>query len=407
MIDQERARRVHEAAANGANGNSTPSATEPVKPKWRRSRELVDLILARASEPWVDLQLDDEKIVSVRLGGILLLIGGTGRGKTSLVVCLLLEHAMRQGPAILMSLELTGDEGVARAIGSRCNASWASVLRGELTSGQMIQALPERAVIIERDIAADNPVAVLSQAIDELRAEYPNEPILIAVDYVQLVGADAEEDIRPRVGKVMRMLDRIARDKRVVILALSQGSRASARALSSGDAIGAATTDSGAESSDLERWASVTLAIGQHGEEQPDGSCLADLSIGKSRMGGGDRVLPARYLGRSGRWELVGEAWPAAQVRDEREVARKTKGVQAKALAVEALLGKSKTPVSRRDIRAAIGGTDAIIREAVRSLLDDAASGVIEVEPPKNNAYRVWLRSLAEAEGMAIREVAA
>src|SRR5690606_38328198 len=123
--------------------------------------------------------------------------------------------------------------------------------------------------LVERDHAS---VDALVEAITALRAEYPGEPVLVAVDYVQLVGADSEDEIRPRIGRVMRQLDRVARDHRAVLIALSQGSRASSRTLSSGEALGAATTDAGAESADLERWATLTLAIGQHGEPDEDGT---------------------------------------------------------------------------------------------------------------------------------------
>lgn len=368
------------------------------KPRWRRCRELVDLILERAKEPWVSLQLGDAEIVKVRLGGIVLLIGGTGRGKTSLVATLLLEHAQRSGPALALSLELTGDEWTARVIGVHCTASWAEVLRGEVPVGQMLGALPERLAIVERDHAS---IEELEHAIDALQREYPGEPVLVAVDYVQLVGADSEDEIRPRIGKVMRTLDRIARNKRVVLIALSQGSRASSRALGSGEALGAATTDSGAESADLERWATATLAIGQHGPESEGGSCAADLSLGKSRMGGGDRVLPARYHGASGLWTLTGEARPAAEVRAERQQQRSTKRCETAALAIQQLLERSSSPMYGTDIRAEIGGERGIIYAAIRELRTEGR--IVRVRSKrKGGQWPVWAAEKASAAGLLI-----
>jgi hypothetical protein len=338
--------------------------TPPAPRRWRRCRDLVDLILERAKEPIVELALGGEVIAPVVMGGIVLAIGGTGRGKTSLTATCLLEHAQGTGPAISMSLELTADEWTARAIGTRCDASWFDVLRGEVPRDRMIQVLPERLVIIEREAAS---LDALGHAIDDLRAEYPGEPILVAIDYAQLVGADSDEDIRPRIGKVMRDIDRLVRARRVVAIVLSQGSRASSRALSSGEAIGAGTTDAGAESADLERWATLTLAIGQHGEPAEDGSCAADLSIGKSRMGGGDRVLPARYNGRSGLWRITGDSKPASQVRAEREQQRNSaKQATAEVLMVAAAM-KASEPMSVRELYAA-----AHVRRPVAALAIDA-----------------------------------
>lgn len=373
----------------------------PPARRWRRCVEVVDEILKYASEPWVSLGLAGDELVSVRPGGIVLLIGPTGRGKTSLASCLLLEHAKHAGPALSCSLELPADEWTARAIGSRRDASWPQVLRGEVSREDMVSALPERLAIIDRH---NGSFEALEEAITELRAEYPDEPILVAVDYVQLVGADSDLEIRTRIGKVMRRLDRLAREQRVVLIALSQGSRQSARALSSGERIGAETTDAGAESADLERWASVTLAIGALGSEAEDGTSAVELSLGKGRMTGGDRVVPARFCGRTGLWRIAGEARAAAEVRAERKTQREQRDVKTKALAVAQLLSMASAPMSRRDIRAEVGGDDGTVRAAVHVLLADPESGVVEVEPRKNGSYRVWTRDRALAAGCLVRE---
>lgn len=367
-IDEFALRDVETETARGSK-KFEPSASQPDEPKpaprWRRCRDVVDEILSRASEPLVRLALADDEIVSVRLGGIVLLIGGTGRGKTSLAATLLIEHAQSAGPAIAFSLELPDDEWTARPIGARCDTSWLGVLRGEVPRDRMLQVLPERLAIVGRD----ESLAMLGIAIDDLAAEYPGEPILVAVDYAQLIGADSEDEIRPRIGKVMRQLDRLARDRRVALIVLSQGSRASARALSNGELIGAATTDAGAESADLERWASVTLAIGQHGTPAEDGSCAADISIGKSRMGNGDRVLPARYYRRSGLWRLTGEARPATEVLAERQMNRDSAKQAAAELAMAAFAERSPKPVSIRDLRTAAH---------VRGVMADAAIAALK-----------------------------
>lgn len=360
---------------------------------WRRCRDDVDTILARADEPWVALRLGGNELITARNGATIILVGPTGRGKTSLALSLLVEHARDCGPAIAMSLELPADELTARAIGSRREASWRDVLTGGVPRAEMLGALPERLARIDR---RDATLAALAAAVGELRALYPNEPILVAVDYVQLIGADATDDIRPRVGRVMRDIDALAREKRVVVLALSQGSRASSRALSSGERIGADTTDAGAESADLERWATVTLAIGSLGVASEDGTCAVELSIGKSRMGGGDRVLPARMCGRTGRWRLDGDARPADEVRAEKRQAGTDKATSTLALALPARLAKAPAPMSRREIRSALGAKDVHVRAAVESCLDDPETGVVEVGPRRGGAWLLWTRPRAE-----------
>lgn len=369
-------------------------------PPWRRCRDLVDEILNRASEPWTDLTLGNTTIASVRAGGIALLIGGTGRGKTSMAASLLVQHAKDHGPAISMSLELPADEWTARAIGTREDASWPDVLRGHVPREAMERAMPERLVVIERHMAS---IEALRTAIADMRDAYPDQPILVAVDYVQLMPSD-EREIRRRVADAMAKIDSVAREGRAVVLALSQGSRQSTRELASGEKLGAETADTGAEAAELERWATVTLAIGALGPEAEDGTCAADVSIGKSRMGGGDRVLPARYCGRSGLWRVVGEARTGAEVRAEREAGKSAKKTKEKAAVVAAELAKSDEPLSRREISRRVGGRDESNRAAVAVLLADPESGVVELEPRYCGSYLVWTREKALAAGKTIHE---
>jgi len=367
--------------------------------RWSTGRALVADIEARADEPWTALTLAGSQLVAVRAGGIVLLIGPTGRGKSSLALELLAEHAENAGPAIAMSLELPSDELIARAVGARRNASWAEVLTGKVPRADMLSALPERLLVIDRDHAT---LDVLAEAIDDVRAIYTAEPVLVAIDYVQILEAD-EGDIRPRVGRVMRAIDRLARDRRVVVLVLSQGSRSSSRALSAGELLGAQTIDAGAEAADLERWSTMTLAIGALGKPTDDDTAHVELSIGKGRMSGGDRVVPARFCGRTGRWRLTGEARPAAAVRAERAAERDATAARRVALAIPDILAKADAPMSRREIRAALGGRDGDVRRAVTELLSAPKSRVVEVEPSVRGACRLWSRDRATAAGLTFK----
>ena len=372
-------------------------SVEPKPRTWRRCRDLVDAILARADEPWVKLQLGGDEICEVRSGGIVLLVGGTGRGKTSLAASILAEHAAEHGPAIAASLELPDDEWTARAIGSRREASWPDVLKGKLSRDGMLSALPERLAIVGRDVDA---FEALEQAIDDMRAEYPDQPILVAVDYVQIAALDGDAEIRQKVGQVMRRIDRLARSKRVVVIALSQGSRVSSRALSSGEKIGADTTDSGAESADLERWATTTLAIGQLGESAADGTVPADISIGKGRMTGGDRVLPGRFDGRTGRWRLAGEARPASAVRAEKTTAQTTAKAGAARLAMVAAAERSATSLTREELRAAAATNRDVARVAITAALGAGELVEVRQRKPRTSAWQIWTPAKAKAAGI-------
>ena len=369
------------------------SATLREASRWRRCRDVVPDIRAHADDPEVTLRLGVDELLPLRLGSIVTLIGGTGRGKTSMGACMLLEHAKVSGPALAMSLELVAEEWTARAIGSRRDAGWLDVLRGNVSDEDMISALPERLAILDRQHAS---IGELETALRDLKREYPREAVLVALDYVQLVELeDSRDEIRVRIGRVMKQIDRVARSHGVVVIALSQGSRMSSRELASGEKLGAETTDAGAESADLERWATATIAIGALGDPADDGSRPAQISFGKGRMTGGDAVRDGRFDGRSGRWWLVGEQRSAAAVRAERQASR---GEQARAtaeLAIVTLLARSDEPMSATQIRAQIGGTRDVVCAVVRDLVDRGE--LVHYGRPRGGVRPVWTHERVRA----------
>jgi hypothetical protein len=367
-------------------------------PKWRRGSAIVDAILEFQHEPWIKLLLGGDELAEVRPGGIALLTGGTGSGKSSLAASLLVEHARHVGPAIAASLELPLDEFGARAIGLQRETSWKNVFQGRLARSEMESALPPRFAILERSHAT---IVNLEALITELRREYPGEPVLAAVDYVQLV-TSSETEIRRRVADAMVQIDRVARGCRIVVIALSQGSRASSRALASGEKIGAETADAGAEASELERWSSITVAIGTKGQAADDGSCAVELSLGKTRMGAGDAVIPARYWGLSGRWRLAGAPRPASEVRAERVSERDAEKRSAAELAIAAAAERATEPMTRDDLGAKASTKATIARAAITNLIDRGELVEVRSKKPRAKAWKVWTRARAEAAGIAI-----
>jgi hypothetical protein len=269
------------------------------------------------------------------------------------------------------------------------------VLRGDVERDRMINALPERLAIIERRHAS---MRALVHAIDDLQAAHPGEPILVAVDYVQLVPSE-EREIRMRVADAMVQLDDLARSKRVVILALSQSSRASSRALSNGEKVGAEAADTGAEAADVERWASALITIGRLGAERDDGTRAAELSIAVQRMEAGDRVVAARFHGRSGLWRLAGEARPTADA-----IAERASEIQitAERLIIDAAV-RATQPQTREAVeQAAREYPRAVRRAAMGAALARGALVEVEQRKKRSRAKLVWTRENAAAAGIPV-----
>ncbi len=379
----------------------TPSEPANRTRSYWRFPELVDEILSRAGEGFVPHAVGGQELYRLRRGGVAILTGGPGAGKTSLAVGIAIDHATHRGPVIFVSLEMDADELGARAVGMLCEASWEDVLCGKVDRGLMADALslPRISVLDGETAKLENLLGM----VETMRAEYPDQPILLVLDYLQIVEG-SEKEVRSRVAAAAQKVRRLTKQLRVTALVLSQPSRAAGKALSSGELLGMDSMTAMAESAEIERSAYITLALGSAGEERDDGSKLVDLNVGKGRFGGGDRVIPLRFNGRTGQMRMCGESRPAADVKSERQSAKAEQSNRQACLSIKALLAESIKPLSRVDIRKELGIRDRAVSDAVKDLLSDPGSDVVEVQPRTGGAYPIWLRSLATKVGRIVVE---
>lgn len=402
MTAAERAKeRAQNGAAPGEHGGEVHAdikrGPQP-ELRWHRAPDLVDSIMACASEPWAKVTLGGEELVSVRRGGNVVVMGPTGSGKSSLVCSLLIEYARDQGPVVVMSRELPGDELMARVIGMQCDASWPDVLRGRVPIDDMRRVTSARMFIADRK---DATLAGLVAMIKAAQMEYSGQLVVVAVDYVQIVESK-EGDPRAKVADVIAQIDDVLREHGCVGILISQMSRASSRAARNGDAMGADSTDGGAESAAIERTATVTLSIGQAGPVRDDGTRAVDLSIGKHRMGGGDKVIPASYDGRTGRWRLAGEARPAAEVKAERTGQHDTALVEAACRAIFTGAETAAEPLTRAQLGdmavAAMGKCTRVVKDAaIAKLLTSGKLALVQRKPQGARHWLIWTPDKAAA----------
>jgi hypothetical protein len=319
----EGARQLDAAVADGLVGAlqrpfelASLASASPVVDVWYDRTAAVNLIRARADEPWISIGVGEHQIDEVRAGGTVTLQGPTGAGKTSLVAEILRRFCRTTlGWSVALSAELSADEFVARLVGIELGVYWKQVLRGEVSDPDMLRALPERLLVAD-GVGAN--LTALDTRLRLLRQDVGSDaPILAAVDYGQIIEAPGRE-VRERVAAVWRALNDIGRRHRAVMLVLSQMSRSASKAARAGERLGAEALDGGAETAAIERWSTLVLEIGAVGEENGEGQRDVSLSLAKGRMSGGDRVLPMFYEGRTGRWQVSGEARPASEVKAEK-----------------------------------------------------------------------------------------
>jgi hypothetical protein len=381
---------------------------ERAKTPWRSLASFVDEIEAHKNDPWIALRLGEDEIVRLRVGAMAVLVGGPGSGKSTLAANLLYQHAAEVGPAIMQSIELPGIEFTARTIGMRCDESWIGVLTGRVPLDEMrrVTAL-ERFAVLERKLAT---LGNLRLTIEAMAKQFPGQPILAAVDYVQILDNErkrGDREERLRVADVVEALDDLARSLGVVVIALSQMSTANARAARSGDALGNDAGELAAETSAFNRFATVALSIGKKSDPCEDGSRVVELSIGKWRMGEGDRVLFMREWGRSGRWRVDGPAKTAQEVRDGREAEQALKAQQACELTMLAFADRAESPLTREQLIDACGGIKLRKAGKVAALAALSARGeIIEVNrrQPRSKYWLLWTPKRALQAGMQRRE---
>lgn len=397
----EIARTEAEIDRQAAADRDPPASAAPKKPMWHRAPDLVAAILERAQDPWISLMLVDDELARVRAGGTVVLIGGSGSGKSSLASSLMVEHAKNVGPAITLSIELPAEELAARIVGIRCDASWEDALRGNVPESDMhrVLALPRLFVLDRRRATIRN----LEGAIDAARAEFPNQPILVVVDYAQLLDSK-EREARMKVADAFAQIDDVAREKRVVVLALSQMSRASASRARRGEAIGAESADLGAETAAIERFATITLSIGMANERE-DGSSAVELSVGKMRMGKGDRVYPMTYYGRSGLWRVAGEAQTADKVREDRDAEKEQKQRSTVELAMLGAARLSVAPCTRAQLLDGIVGRKATKTAALAALLLKGDLVEVDRKQARSKYWLIWTPDRASDAGIPLRQI--
>lgn len=376
-----------------------PAPVEGGGLRWRVP-DLADVIEANNALPWVTLHLGADKveIARARAKSMIVMTAPSGAGKTSLALEMSWRHALEVGPVVYLSLELDADEAAGRIVGQRCLCSWEDALRCRVPRHDMDRALAlPRMVVLATE---DATIARLVTAVELLRAENPGQPVLVVVDYLQLLVVGESSEERIKVSNAVEHLRRLAQRLAVVLLVLSQTSRAVAAQLKDGGLLGAETAATGAETAQIERAGALTIALGGM-KVQEDGETAMDLSIGKGRMGQGDRVYQALYDGKTGLTRIMGEPERAEVVRAKRLVETDSAKVARAADAIAGHLAAATGPKSISALRTELGINRSLAFAAASALL--AEDRAVRVRGRKvGGAWPLWHPDLAARAGVDV-----
>lgn len=277
--------------------SGTPSAEET--PESATIAELLPVLEAESKLPVAHLPFQklDDKLGGLSVHSSTLLIGGTGKGKSSLAGQIAVHHARHFGPGVYYVGEMTRSLVVARVAGQALGRSWIDVVRGRVAWSEVARALDGLPMIFVK--RSDNPMRAIAAALDRtVKLGWQGIPMIIA-DYIQIM-ASIGQDMRLGVAGTVRDLQRFVEAAPVISLELSQTSRAGARELRDGVQSAEQGQGKGAETSELENGATNVLTISYASK---DGATEHDVTVllGKGRFGGGDK-FGFKFNGKTGLW---------------------------------------------------------------------------------------------------------
>src|SRR5919201_1694119 len=210
-------------------------------------------------------------------GDLVVLAARPSVGKTSLALAMTFNIARRGHRALLFSLEMDAKQIVSRFLALNSRMDLLALRTGNIIDTDAAAALHGLPILID-----DTPgISIMELRTKARRASTHEKVDVIVVDYLQLVrtGGDGENRVQ-EIATITKNLKALARELDVVIIGLSQLSRAA------GDAGGETKLYTLREGGSLEQDSDVVIMLWRDHEETPPGAPkLINGSVAKNRNG--------------------------------------------------------------------------------------------------------------------------
>lgn len=231
--------------------------------------------------------------------GCHVLVSGTGAGKSTWALQLAL-HAARNGTAVAYAgLELEDTQIALRLAGELAKVGWSNLYTGESSIDDRAKARAVQSELaalpfyLESGDAMGWAASSMQTAAARLRKEHPAAPILIVVDFLQLVGPEpnmGRQDLRERIGRAAYMARDVARRFGACVLLVSSVAREAYAKVNGTDALELAGLDAEMDGSIvLERFMRSPDSIVGLGKESGEIEYAADsvtVAVGLPRKRG-------------------------------------------------------------------------------------------------------------------------
>jgi len=201
--------------------------------------------------PWKELE---EHFGGGLWPGLHVLCSGTGAGKTAAVLQIS-KHAAEQGvPVAYVGLEMDDLQFDLRVVGEEAKLRWSDLYTGRAGKEALVHAATTALEIVEKELPFHPinrnpmswPASKMIALAAALRQKYPeppisedqteggpgSRPILIVLDYLQIVGPEEGEDgkyktldLRERIGRAAYALREVATNHNISILVVASVAR--------------------------------------------------------------------------------------------------------------------------------------------------------------------------------------
>lgn len=224
-------------------GSAPARVGAPAQPKRRSLAESVaatlDLIDRRRDQREVPVQtgwkLLDETLRGGLWPGLHMIIAGTGAGKTQLSLQIAAQALGRGIPTCLVELELDEEQVLLRLAQQASGVHWSDGYLGQVSHDQRARLASALGTIAKQPLFLECSDALSTWSADALvsraaalRAQHPEGPALLVLDFLQLIGpdpADPRLDLRERIGRASYVARQVAKRHRMAVVAINSVSR--------------------------------------------------------------------------------------------------------------------------------------------------------------------------------------
>lgn len=200
------------------------------------------------STPWPDF--NDQLAGGGFWPGCHVLVSGTGMGKSAWSLQLALHAAtMNKAAVVYVGLELDNSQIALRLAGEIARVGWSKLYTGQADTNDRSRARDAAHILagLPFYLEAGDPMGwsatQLQQVAERVRKRHSNLPLLIVVDFLQLMGSDSDgqrQDLRERIGRAAYAARHVAKRLNATVLLISSVSREAYAKVSGIDALKAA-----------------------------------------------------------------------------------------------------------------------------------------------------------------------